>query len=277
MSLRSWIKDVAQSIFFDSSTSDLTSDNVQDAIAETFSNASGPKGRLPVLYWEFSTFNNNYLYHGGQTKSNETPFVSGSEGVFNEIAVAGRVNSANSNALWTIYRVDEASVPSTGSVTPSFGSLASVTNQGLTWYESDYPYTGTTRVTINLVNNGASLPLVFSEDVGTRTITVQLATNGGGSVTTTATQLRNAFRANSTIDQVWRITGTGGTLSTASFQCSGGSVGDEIAAIHLRANSSNYRAGLDIQLNPGDVLIGRCNTVDTGSISNMQMTGFVSY
>lgn len=268
---------VAGQIPFDPSTSDLTSEDTQSAIVETFENASGPKGRLPILFWEFSTYANNYLYHGGQVKSNETPFVSGSEGLFNEIAVAGRMTSANSNALWTIYRVDVGSIPLSGSITPSFGSLASVTNQGLTWYESDYPYAGTTRVTINLVNNGPSLPLTFSEDLGTRTITVQLATNGGGSVTTTASDLVTAFRQDNTIDQVWRVTGGGGTLSTASIQCSGGSVGDEIAAIHLRANSSNYRADLEIDINPGDVLLARCNTVDTGSIASMQLTGFVSY
>lgn len=268
---------VGKSTPFNNDNSDLTSKNVEDAIKETFENASGPKGRLPILYWEFSTFANNYLYHGGQTKSNETPFVSGSTGLFNEIGVAGRVDSSNSNALWTIYRVDGSSIPTTGSITPSFGSLATATNQGLTWYEADYPYSGTTRVTIELVNNGPSLPLSLSEDINTRTVTVQLATNSGGSVTTTATQLRDAFRANNTINQIWRVTGSGGTLSTNTFQCSGGSVGDEIAAIHLRANSSNFRAEYEVTINPGDVLLARCNTVDTGSISNMQMTGFVSY
>lgn len=244
---------------------------------EDISAINGPKGRLPILYWEFSTNANNYLYYGGQTKSNETPFVSGSDGLFNEIAVAGRVNSVDSNALWTIYRVPASAVPVFGSITPAFGSLATVTNQGLTYYEADYPYVGSTRMTINLVNNGASLPLSFSENVNTRTLTIQLATNGGGTITTTATQLRDAFRSNKTIQQIWRITGTGGTLSAASFVCSGGSLGDEIAAIHLRANSSNYRANYAVVINPGDVLIGRCIIVDTGSISNMQMTGFISY
>ena len=273
-----WIKEVARSIFFDNSSNTFNSDNVQEAIEEAYEVGSGPKGRLPVLYWEFNTFNNNYLYHGGQTKSNETPFVSGNDGLFNEIAVAARVNSANSNALWTIYRIDRMSVPTSGSITPSFGALATVTNQGLTYEEADYPYIGTTRVTINLVNNGPSLPLTFSENLTARTVTIQLATNGGGTVTTTATQLRDAFRANNTVNQIWRITGTGGTpLTTASFSCAGGSVGDEIAAIHLRANSSNYRDGYEIIINPGDVLIGRCNLVDVGSISNMQMTGFISY
>lgn len=274
---RSGPTQTARSTPFDPSTSDLTSTNTQGAIEETFTNASGPKGRLPIMYWEFSTFANNYLYIGGQTKSDQTPFVSGSEGIFNEIAVAGRVNSANSNALWTIYRVDRNSIPALGSITPSFGALATATNQGLTWHEADYPYAGTTRITVELVNNGPSLPLEFSENLTTRTVTVQLATNGGGSVTTTATQLRNAFRANNEINQIWRVTGGGGTLSTATFQCSGGSVGDEIAAIHLRANSSNFRADYDIELEEGDVLLARCNTVDTGSISNMQLTGFVSY
>lgn len=269
---------VAKSTPFDPSSTALISKNTQDAIEETFANASGPKGRLPVLYWEFSTFANNYLYYGGQTKSNETPFVSGNEGIFEEIAVSGRVNSANSNVLWTIYRVDKNSIPTTGAITPSFGSVATATNQGLTYHEADYPYLGTTRMTIELVNNGASLPITFTEDLVNRTLTIQLATNAGGAVTTTATQLRDAFRANNEINQIWRITGSGGSaLSTATFQCSGGSLGDEIAAIHLRANSSNFRAGYDVTINPGDVLIGRCTTVDTGSISNMQMSGFVSY
>lgn len=268
---------VAREIPFDNEGTPLISEETRAAILEVFANASGPKGRLPILYWEFYTYANNYLYYGGQTKSNETPFVSGNEAILNEIAVAGRVNSINSNALWSIYRIDRNSIPTTGAITPSFGSLATVVNQGLTYHESDYPYSGTTRVTINLVNNGPSLPLSFSEDVSTRTITIQLATNGASTITTTATQLRDAFRANNTIDQVWRITGTGGTLSVASIQCSGGSVGDEIAAIHLRNNSSNFRAGYEVQINPGDVLIGRCNVIDVGSISNMQMTGFVSY
>jgi hypothetical protein len=132
-------------------------------------------------------------------------------------------------------------------------------------------------MTINLVNNGPSLPLAFTENLISRTLTIQLATNAGGLVTTTATQLRDAFRSNNSINQIWRITGTGGTLSVASFSCSGGSVGNEIAAIHLRNNSSNYRDGYDVTLNAGDVLIGFCVTIDNGSISNMQMTGFVSY
>lgn len=268
---------VAASVPFDNSTNDLVSDNTQDAIEETFENASGPKGRLPIMFWEFSTYANNYLYYGGQIKSNEAPFVSGNDGIFNEIGVAGRMTSANSNALWALYRVSAVSVPTSGTITPNTGTLASVTNQGLTWEEGDYPYPGTTRVTINLVNNGASLPLTFSEDVVARTITVQLATDGGGTVTTTATDLLNAFRENNTIKQIWRVTGGGGTLSTASIQCSGGSVGDEIAAIHLRANSSNFRDGYEVNINSGDVLLARCVIFDVGSIAAMQTTGFVSY
>lgn len=268
---------VARVIPFDKSNIPVESENVQEVIEEVYQEASGPKGRLPITYWEFSTYANNYLYYGGQTKSNETPFCSGSEGVFNEISVAARVNNSNSNVLWTIYRVPRTSIPTSGAITPNFGSLAEITNQGLTYYEADYPYAGTTRMTIQLVNNGPNLPLTFTEDLNTRTLTIQLATNGGGSVTTTATQLRNEFRANNEINQIWRITGSGGTLSPATIQCVGGSVGDEIAAIHLRANSSNFRAGYEVTINEGDVLIGRCNTVDTGSISNMNMTGFVSY
>lgn len=255
----------------------LTSNETQAAIEEVYSNANGPKGRLPITYWEFTTNSNNYLYYGGQSKSNETPFVSGNDGNFNEIAVAARVNSSGSNTLWAIYRVPKGLVPVMGVITPTFGSLATVTNQSLTYEESEYPYTGSTRVSISLVNNGASLPLTFSEDLVARTVTIQLATNAGGTVTTTATQLRDAFRLNNTISQIWRITGTGGTLSVASFTCAGGSLGDEIAAIHLRANSSNYRSGYNVAMNPGDILIGRCVLQDIGSMSNMQMTGFVSY
>jgi hypothetical protein len=278
MSRRDSFIPVAEAVPFDNSVNGLESEDTQSAIEEVFENASGPKGRLPVLYWEFSTNSNNYLYYGGQTKSNETPFVSGKDAIFNEIAVAGRVNSVNSNALWAIFRVPRASVPVSGSITPNFGTLATATNQGLTYEESDYPYVGTTRMAISLVNNGPSLPLVFTENLVARTLTIQLATNGGGTVTTTATQLRDAFRANKSINQIWRITGTGGSaLSIASFSCSGGSVGDEIAAIHLRANSSNFRDNYQIIIDPGDVLIGRCILVDTGSISNMQMTGFLSY
>lgn len=269
---------VAKQIPFDNDGTPIVSEETEGAIKEAYQIGSGPKGRLPVLYWEFSTTNNNFLFHGGQTKSHETPFVSGNHGVFNEIAVAGRLNSLNSNALWVIYRVPRSSVPLLGAVSPSVGSLSSVTNQGLTYEEADYPYAGTTRVTINLVNNGANLPLSFSENIVTRTVTIQLATNGGGAVTTTATQLRNAFRSNNTINQIWRIYGTGNSpLSVASIVCSGGSVGDEIAAIHLRANSSNYRDKYSVNIDPGDVLIGKCLLLDSGSISNMQMTGFISY
>ena len=129
-----------------------------------------------------------------------------------------------------------------------------------------------------MVNNGASLPLAFDEDLTTRTITVQLATDGGGTVTTTANDLLNGFRANNTIKQVWRVTGGGGSvLTTGSFQCSGGSVGDELATIHLRANSSNYKAGYNIVINPGDVLLARCTTIDVGSVASMQVSVFVSY
>src|SRR5690606_37127774 len=128
---------VAASVPFDNTTpgaAGIDANETQTAIEKVFANASGPKGRLPVVYWEFSTNANNYLYYGGQTKSNETPFVSGNEAIINEIAVAGRVNSANSNVLWTIYRIDKASIPTTGTITPNFGSLASVVNQGLTWH-----------------------------------------------------------------------------------------------------------------------------------------------
>lgn len=245
---------------------------------DNINSVNGPKGRLPAFFWEYNTFANNYLYHGGQIKSNESPFVSGNEGILNEIGVAGRMATVNSNALWTVYRILAANVPSSGSITPNLGSLASVTNQGLTWYEAEYPYTGSTRVTVNLVNNGPSLPLAFSENVNTRTVTVQLATNGSGTATTTATQLRDAFRANKTIKQIWRVTGTGGSaLSTASISCSGGSLGDEIASIHLRANSSNYRAGYSVVINPGDIILARCDIVDVGNISSMQVSVFLSY
>lgn len=269
---------VAQSVPFDNDTNGFTSGEVQSAIEEVNLTASGPKGRLPVMFWEFSTYSNNFLYYGGQVKSNEAPFCSSNTGLLNEVAVAGRMTTVNSNALWAFYRVLAASVPTSGNISLSYGSVASVTNQTLVYEESDYPYVGTTRVSISLVNNGPSLPLSFSENIGARTVTIQLATNGGGTVTTTRTQLRDAFRANKTIQQIWRITGSGGTvLSAATFSCAGGSVVNEIAAIHLRANSSNYKQNYEIVINPGDIVLARCVTLDVGTISAMQTTAFVSY
>lgn len=162
-------------------------------------------------------------------------------------------------------------------VAPSFGTLPTVTNQSLTYTEADFPYVGSTRVTINLVNNGASLPLSFSENLTTKVVTIQLATNGSGVITTTATQLRDAFRLNTTITLIYKVVGTGGTLTTASFSTSGGTVGNAIGAVFMRAKPWGRTSNYDVDLAPGDFLVGRVFEQDIGSFSPSSMTAFISF
>jgi hypothetical protein len=229
------------------------------------------KPRSSVFFWDWNS-SPIYLYLFGQVRSNELPFAIGQEATLRELTCAGKINTATANAFYALYRVlDPATVP-------TLGVLPSVVNQGLTYEESDFPYAGTSRVTINIVNNGPSLPLAFSENTTTKTVTIQLATNGGGTVTTTRTQLRDAFRLNTTISLIYAINGTGGTvMTTASISTTGGSVGNAIGSVFMRAKAWGFREGYEVELSPGNFLIGRVDDQDVGTFSPSSLTAFISF
>lgn len=227
--------------------------------------------RAPVFFWDWNA-TPIYMHLFGQVRSNELPFVIGQESTLRELTCGGSQSNANANALFAIYKITDPSIA------PTLGVLPEVTAQTMTFIESDYPYVGSTRVTINLVNNGNSLPLVFSEDLNTKTVTIQLATNAGGAVTTTRTQLRDAFRLNTTITLIYAINGSGGTtMSTASIVTTGGSVGDAIGAVFMRAKPWGFREGYEVELNPGDFLVGRADNNNVGSFSPSSLTAFLSF
>ena len=261
---------VAGQIPFDNEDNGFDSDNVQAAIEEV-PGVALDKPRALVFFWDWNAFP-IYLYLFGQVRSNDLPFAVGQNGKLRELTCGGRQNNVNANAIFALYRITD---PSTN---PNLGSLPEVVNQNLTYIESDFPYTGTSRVTINLVNNGPSLPLIFSEDLVTKTVTIQLATNAGGNVTTTRTQLRNAFRLNTDITLIYAINGSGGNvLSTASFSTSGGSVGDAIGAVFMRAKAFGFRKGYEVQLSPGDFLVGRAFNQNVNSFSPSSLTAYLSF
>jgi hypothetical protein len=260
---------VARQIPFDTSSNDFQSPNVQGAIEETLLLAEGVP-RAPIFFWDWNS-NPIYLHLFGQVRSNELPFVISQNSKLRELSCGGRQNTTTANAIFALYKITDPSLA------PSFGTLPTVTNQSLTYTESDFPYAGSTRVTINLVNNGPSLPLSFSENLISKTVTIQLATNGAGVVTTTATQLRDAFRLNTTITLIYKVTGTGGTLTTASFVTSGGTTGDAIGAVFMRAKPWGRTSGYEVDLVPGDFLVGRVFEQDIGSFSPSSMTSFISF
>ena len=270
MSRRDSYNPVASEIPFDNEGNSFTSEDVQSAIEEV-PGVALDKSRALVFFWDWNA-NPIYMYLFGQVRSNDLPFAIGQSGRLRELTCGGRQNDVNANAIFALYRITD---PSTN---PNLGSLPEVSNQNLTYIESDFPYTGSTRVTINLVNNGASLPLVFSEDLTTKTVTIQLATNAGGNVTTTRTQLRDAFRLNTDITLIYAINGTGGaTLNTASIQTTGGSVGDAIGAVFMRAKAFGFRDGYEVDLTPGDFLVGRAFNQNVNSFSPSSLTASISF
>jgi hypothetical protein len=271
VTLRDEFQQVASSVPFDSDNNAFVSDNVQGAIEESVLLAEG-KPRAFIYFWEWNTnATPKFFYKFGQVRSDDGPFVVAVPSRLRELTCGGKLNNANANASFTIYKNDTGVAPTT------FGSRAQVVSQGLTFIEGDFPYTGTTRVQINLVNNGPSLPLVFSEDIFTRIITVQLATNAGGVVTTTRTQLRDAFRLNNTISLLYAIDGTGGTaMTTENIVCSGGSVVEEIASVFMRAKSWGLRE-FNIQLNPGDFLYMRNDNQNVASFGNPDTVAYISF
>lgn len=266
-----WVKDVASSIFFDSEDNSFTSDNVQDALEEAVTLAEGVP-RAFVSYWDWNS-NPIYLYLFGQTRSNEVPFTTAVDSKLREMSCSGDQNNVDASVMFALYRTD-------GSEPANFGTLAEATDQQVTYQEGDLPYTGTTRVTIELVNNGPSLPLAFSEDASTRTFTIQLETNGAGTPQTTKNDLRSAFRLNSTIDLIYSInyTGSGSTvLSPTSFTCSGGDPGDAIGTVFMRATNTGFREGYDVDIAQGEALIGRVLEEDRNSFSPVGMIAFLAF
>ena len=62
-------------------------------------------------------------------------------------------------------------------------------NSSLLWYSKD------SGVTVQIVNNGASLPLTCTANLFSKVCTIQLETNGGGTAISTAEQVRKAVKA----------------------------------------------------------------------------------
>lgn len=248
-----------------------TTQTVRAALLESLLIAEG-KPRNSISYWDWNS-DPIYLYGIGQTRSNEAPWPIAANAKLREISCTGGIDTATANALFALYLLPAGVVRN-----PVLGTLPTVVNQGLTYTESDFPHSGTTRVTINLVNNGPSRPLTFSENTLTRVVTIQLATNGSGVVTTTRTQLRDAFRANTTITLIYKITGTGGTiLAPASIITTGGSVGEAIGAVFMRSKATGFKAGYNTNIVAGQSLVGRVFDQDIDGFSPTAMVANISY
>lgn len=262
---------VAESIPFDNEGTNFVSEDVQNALEEAVTLAEG-KPRAFVAYWDWNS-NPIYLYLFGQTRSNEVPFAIAVDSKLREMSCSGDQNNVDASVIFAVYNTN-------GSAPSNFGTLATAVDQQVTYEEGDLPYTGTTRVTVELVNNGANLPLAFSEDLNTRTFTVQLATNGSGTPTTTKGQLRAAFRLNTDIQLIYSInySGSGNTvLSPATVVCSGGDPGDAVGTVFMRATNTGFREGYDVDLPQGSALVGRVLKQDRGSFSPTGMTTFISF
>jgi hypothetical protein len=258
-----WTVPVAVSTPFNNSTNGFVATNVQAAIEEV-KNISSIRSRAILL--AYATAIPSWMRIFGNYTCDGAPYIFPVTGTLKDITITGSANSPEANQMISFYIVN---VGITYPLTPTLGTLATATNQGLTWYEGDFPYTGTTRISVSLVNNGASKPLTFSENTTAKTVTVQLATNASSVITTTATELRNAFRTNSTITQIYKITGSGNTaLTTASFTCSGGAAGDVAAAIFCRA-SSLYAAKSNVNKNAavGQALLFRAYDNDVAGMN----------
>lgn len=238
---------VAKAVPFSGEGADplFTATDVEAAIIEARDTAPGKQARAIINFWQWNSNSTTYMYIFGQTLSSETPYPVSKACFLRELSCSGTQNNTTSCAHLSVY-----AVPNLGK-TITLGVLPTGTSQGLTWTQTDFPAMGYVR--INFVNNGASKPLAFSEDTATRIVTVQLATNSGGTITTTRTQLVNAFRLNNSISLLYKISGSGTTLMTAgSLTLSGGSDGNAIAAIVMRATGAQTRIGINKQLNLND-------------------------
>lgn len=262
---------VASSVPFNNDATSFTSNNVQDALEEAVTLAEG-KPRAFVAYWDWNS-NPIYLYLFGQTRSNDVPFPVASDSILREMSCSGDQNNVDASVMFALYSTN-------GAEPTNFGTLAEATNQQVTYQEGDLPYVGTTRVTVELVNNGPNLPLTFNENLNTRTFTIQLETNGAGTVLTTKDDLRSAFRLNTDIELVYSInySGSGSTiLSAASFVCSGGDAGDAIGTVFMRATNVGFREGYSVLIPQGSALIGRVLEEDRNSFSPVGMIAFLSF
>ena len=227
--------------------------------------------RFPLFFWERDS-NPAWLYFIGQSRSNEMPFIVSKPGKVKELAISGK-KSAQSNSMLTLYKKTAGSdIP----LSITEGVLASVNNSAgnVTFEEGDFPYSGTTRVTINIVNNGPSLPLVITEDIPSKTVTIQLVTDSGGnSITTAKGDLREAFRDNTDITLLWRITATNyNNVQPEALVCSGGTSGDVMCSIFMRNKESFYKENLDISLAAGDMIGARCWQADRNDHYPIQLT-----
>lgn len=93
------------------------------------------------------------------------------------------------------------------------GAFASLVNQGLTYTAVEIGAAGND-ISIELLDpeaNDQSLAITVTDNL----ISVSLATDGGGSITTTATQLQTALDADGDVTALVTVTGTGGTPVTA--------------------------------------------------------------
>lgn len=89
------------------------------------------------------------------------------------------------------------------------GAFASLVNQGLTYTAVEIGAAGND-ITIALIDPSANNESLAINVTGTD-IVVTLATDGGGSITTTATQLQTALAADPDVTALVTVTGTGGS------------------------------------------------------------------
>ena len=262
---------VARTVPFDNTNTNFQSENVQNALEEAVTLAEG-KPRAFVAYWDWNS-NPIYLYLFGQTRSNDVPFPVASDSILREMSCSGDQNNVDASVIFALYRT-------TGGEPTNFGTLPEAVNQGMTFKEGDLPYAGTTRVTVEIVNNGANLPLAFSENLTTRTVTIQLETDGAGNSQTSRNELRNAFRLNTDITLLYSInvnSGGGSTVTPATFTCSGGDAGDAIGTVFMRATNVGFREGYSVLVPQGSALIGRVLEEDRNSFSPVGMIAFLSF
>ncbi len=112
-------------------------------------------------------------------------------------------------SLQSDLRLTDTFIP----VNTATGSVqATLTNQGVTYTAVNYG-TGGNAITVTITNPGTpTQPLVIG--VSGNAITVSLATNGGSTVTTTATLLVAALNANSSVAALLVASGSGGSALT---------------------------------------------------------------
>lgn len=255
----------AINVSYDNTYTGLSATTVQDAI----DSVSGDKiGDTQSTFWDYSVSSGGaWLYCNGQLRGNGTPFISPKAGSLDLVTAVGVPNntSTGSSIHFGIYKFTAGSVP-------TLGTLPTYTRDYVIYTGSEF-YGST--VTVILKNNGVSKPLAFSEDLSTKTVTIQLATNSSGTVTTTSTTLVTAFRLENTITLIWKMNlGAGSQILTpGTFTIGNGTQGNSVGSIILRGNACYSRVkSLSIPLSILDAIAVYVLPYDNGSYSNVSVT-----